>query len=65
MMLSKQCLRRWAATMGAYIVMSFLCSVPICIRQLIVNIGTMLALYGAEGLKAMTFQVKQPSWLVA
>ncbi len=40
------------ATMGAYIVMSFFCAQFLAAFSQS-NIGTMLALYGAEGLKAM------------
>ncbi len=40
------------ATMGAYIVMSFFCAQFLSVFGKS-NIGTMLALYGAEGLKAM------------
>ena len=40
------------ATMGAYIVMSFFCAQFLSAFGQS-NIGTMLALYGAEGLKAM------------
>ncbi|MCV5737884.1 AbgT family transporter, partial [Escherichia coli] len=40
------------STMGAYIVMSFFCAQFLSAFAQS-NIGTMLALYGAEGLKAM------------